>query len=353
MSGFRWQAWPTHFKVIWQVFGADGSEWGMDYRRFGQAYHCGVDIKSGLYGEVMAVADGVVLWSKFDESGLGLQVRVDHDERFATVYGHLSRLFVTSGQRVKAGEVLGWSGWTGNTSGDEQHLHVGQIDGAKGDPGCYRRYVDPEPFYRHLLAPAPEPEGVDLVPYLCGDGRAYRTRSTQGDEVMWTEHGAPGFYQVKNNQWEHLWYDDDFIYRGIDTSPGDGRFYAHYAGGSIGAPWVARYMDEGDRFVSRKRVQFFRKEDCRPLDENSGEVTDTIVFTRHYDKWTTVHGVQMSDVIELTWAEGNERYLYARNFGLVGWYGHGHYMGLLEPVPMGMPRERLPCAERLTSWLTG
>ena len=51
-SAFRWTAWPTHFKTVFQEYGEDGRRFGIDYTQYGQAHHCGVDIKSGSFGEI-------------------------------------------------------------------------------------------------------------------------------------------------------------------------------------------------------------------------------------------------------------------------------------------------------------
>jgi hypothetical protein len=350
---WRWQAWPTHFRTIWQEYGSDGSEWGIDYKAFGQCYHCGVDIKSGHYGEVMAVADGDIHSVKSDPNGLGLYIQLRHDVRYWTVYGHLNDVTVEAGQRVKAGDVIGHSGWSGNTRGEEQHLHIGQVDWHAGDKCCYGKYVDPEPYYRHLLGATPPPQDnaphgtqYALREYLCGDGRAYRTRGNFGDEVMHTVKRDGRWYQVKNQQWEELWDDGVYIWRGLDTSPGDGRYYRVISPDNPhGAPWVWSAMAVGDRCTTQKRVQFYDKETCKPLAANSGTVTDTITLVEHIDNWRSPHGYIIPDVIVLRWEQGGESYFYGRGYGLVGWgdVATGRWSGIVEDVEAGMPMERVRC----------
>ncbi|MFN8378895.1 MAG: M23 family metallopeptidase [Anaerolineae bacterium] len=86
--------------------------------------HMGVDFVAPIGTPVMTAADGVVDNVANDPTGFGNFVRIRHDTpdgRFITIYAHLSRVDVTKGQQVKAGDVIGLSGNTGNTDGP--HLH--------------------------------------------------------------------------------------------------------------------------------------------------------------------------------------------------------------------------------------
>jgi murein DD-endopeptidase MepM/ murein hydrolase activator NlpD len=349
---WRWQVWPTHFRTIWQRYGADGSEWGIDYTKYGQCYHCGVDIKSGEYGEVMAVNSGTVHTILHKNDGLGLHVTIKHTERFWTVYGHLHDVTVKTGDVVEAGQVIGHSGWTGNTRGTEQHLHIGQVDWHAGDRCCYGKYVDPLPFYSHLLDGEEPPQDgpgarYALWDYLIGDGRAYRVRGNLGgDEVFHTIQKNGRAYQVKNQQWEELWLANGMIWRGADTSPGDGRYYRVISESDPkGAPWVWAVMSEGDSCTTQKRVQYYDKATCAPDPRNSGDVTDTITLVQHYDRWQSPHGYVVPDVIALRWEEGGESYFYGRDYGLVGWgdFGGARWSAIVEDVDAGMEMERVRC----------
>ncbi len=366
MTDFHWTCWPTHFKTVFQKYGEDGRRFGIDYTQYGQAHHCGVDIKSGNFGEVMAVAGGQVTKIDYGRTGLGHHLIVKHNDRFETLYAHLSRILVEEEQPVCAGHVLAWSGWTGNTRGDEQHLHVGQIDRQNGDPGCYGKYVDPQPYYQHLLGPQSvgalrEAPIYDIYSYMAGDGRSYRVRSNTGaQEAFRTEIKDGWTYQVKNAQWEQFRADDagdsaGFIYRHIDTSPGGSRFYTHTTPACAersrskrrpGAPWCKRHMTLGESFRSTKRVQFFNKCDCSPSAANSGVVTDTIRLIAHLVVWTSDHGCTLRDVIRLLWVEGGETYTYAKNYGLVAWSsaGRSRCSSIVEECDERHEMEQLPCS---------
>ena len=89
--------------------------------------HDGMDY--GLYYEpVAASADGVVSFEGWDvpgnpKGGFGQNVFIDHGNGLQTRYAHLSQIWVTKGQAVKRGEVIGISGNTGASTGE--HLHWG------------------------------------------------------------------------------------------------------------------------------------------------------------------------------------------------------------------------------------
>ncbi len=98
--------------------------------------HDGVDM--GLYYEpVVAAADGTVTYADWSTAGctrcsFGRGVRLDHGNGFDTLYGHLWRIDVARGQRVRRGQVIGVSGTTGASTGE--HLHFGVYHHATWDP---------------------------------------------------------------------------------------------------------------------------------------------------------------------------------------------------------------------------
>jgi len=114
--------------------------------RFGPRWgrlHAGVDFGVPVGTKVRAIADGVVTSSSYDEGGYGYHVVLRHPDGTTSLYAHLSRV-AELGHRVTAGEVLGRSGNTGQSTGPHLHFEM-----RKGD-----RPFDPRPF---LVA-----RGVDL-----------------------------------------------------------------------------------------------------------------------------------------------------------------------------------------------
>lgn len=130
---------------------SDRVNWPLGSYRYGSDYfgqmniHAGIDIGAPLDTPVLAAADGEVVWAgwglfTFDPTNIedpyGIAVAVRHDfgyngQPLYTLYAHLAAqndLYV--GQRVRQGDVLGWIGVTGNTTG--AHLHFEVRQGANG-----------------------------------------------------------------------------------------------------------------------------------------------------------------------------------------------------------------------------
>lgn len=100
---------------------------GFGYRRHpisGQReFHPGIDISAPTGAKVITQADGVVL-SASAQTGYGYIVTIAHNYGISTRYAHLSGFAVRTGQRVKKGEVIGFIGSTGNSTGPHLHYEV-------------------------------------------------------------------------------------------------------------------------------------------------------------------------------------------------------------------------------------
>lgn len=99
------------------------------------AFHDGLDISAAYGTPVKAPAEGLVVFAD-REAGYGRVVKINHGYGFVTVYGHLDRILVKEGQRVKRGEVIGRVGMTGRTTGPHLHYEVWK-DGEKQNPLHY------------------------------------------------------------------------------------------------------------------------------------------------------------------------------------------------------------------------
>ena len=87
------------------------------------AFHRGVDI-SGAYGEpVIAPADGEVVFAHAI-NGYGRTVILDHGHSVTTLYGHLSNFAVIAGQEIHRGDIIGYIGLTGRSTGPHLHYEV-------------------------------------------------------------------------------------------------------------------------------------------------------------------------------------------------------------------------------------
>ncbi|PWN07247.1 M23 family metallopeptidase [Rhodohalobacter mucosus] len=106
-------------------------------RRWGRM-HEGVDIDARKGDRILAAADGVVVEAKTSVS-YGRMVIVQHSDLYSTYYTHLSRISVSGGDRVRAGDVIGQAGDTGVATGVHLHFEV-RRNGVAVDPERYIRF---------------------------------------------------------------------------------------------------------------------------------------------------------------------------------------------------------------------
>ncbi len=99
--------------------------------------HTGIDIVGPGSGDIAgdniyASADGTVLISKYNDS-YGNYVVIDHGGKISTCYAHMSKRAVKAGDKVKRGQVIGYVGKTGSSTGYHLHFEV-RVNGEKTDP---------------------------------------------------------------------------------------------------------------------------------------------------------------------------------------------------------------------------
>ncbi len=125
---------PIYFPVV----GAHSfhNDWGAP-RGDGSRKHIGIDIMAAKMAPVIAVADGVVAWVRDEKHGECCYLAIDHEGDFQTRYIHLNNDSpgtddgggvgiapeIRPGARVRAGEVIGWVGDSGNAESTAPHLH--------------------------------------------------------------------------------------------------------------------------------------------------------------------------------------------------------------------------------------
>lgn len=100
---------------------------GFGYRRdpfkSRSAFHSGVDFEAKLGQPVYATADGIVEKAGWYHS-YGNTVIIKHENGYQTLYGHLTRINVKEGQRVKSGDLVGKAGSTGRSTGTHLHYEI-------------------------------------------------------------------------------------------------------------------------------------------------------------------------------------------------------------------------------------
>ncbi len=87
------------------------------------AFHYGIDMAAVTGTPIYATRAGVVTVASYQEGGAGLYVNLNHGDGYTSIYMHMSRYIVNVGQRVEAGDIIGYVGSTGGSTGP--HLHFG------------------------------------------------------------------------------------------------------------------------------------------------------------------------------------------------------------------------------------
>ncbi|MDH3755606.1 MAG: M23 family metallopeptidase, partial [Acidimicrobiia bacterium] len=123
---------PTSF--IWPVNGTVVSTFGFRIHPiFGtERFHSGIDINAGSGVPIAATAAGVVITAGWMD-GYGNTVIINHGGGVTSLYGHQSALAVSVGGSVGQGEVIGYVGSTGWSTGPHLHFEI-RIDSSPVDP---------------------------------------------------------------------------------------------------------------------------------------------------------------------------------------------------------------------------
>ena len=100
-----------------------------------QKYHSGVDIGAS-YGATIVAADGGTVITAGSVSGYGNCVVINHGNGITTLYGHMSSIAVSVGQKVSKGQTIGYVGSTGNSTGPHLHWEV-TVNGVRQNPLNY------------------------------------------------------------------------------------------------------------------------------------------------------------------------------------------------------------------------
>ena len=133
----RMAAAPTLWPVQGRLTGSFGER--IDPFNGEGAFHRGVDIATDYGTPVIAPADGTITFADF-MNGYGRAIVLDHSQGITTLYGHLSGFAVTPGQKVQRGDVLGYVGQSGRSTGPHLHYEV-RILNTPVNPAKYLRFT--------------------------------------------------------------------------------------------------------------------------------------------------------------------------------------------------------------------
>jgi murein DD-endopeptidase MepM/ murein hydrolase activator NlpD len=115
-------------------------------------FHAGMDFTAPIGTPIYATGDGKVIQADAESRGYGNHVRISHGYGYTTLYGHMSKMAVKVGQKVKRGDVIGYVGSTGKSVGPHCHYEVRKND----EP------INPINFYFNDLTPEQYAQMIEL-----------------------------------------------------------------------------------------------------------------------------------------------------------------------------------------------
>ncbi len=123
--------------------------------------HMGLDFAAPTGTPIYATSDGIIKFSGFSTNGYGNHVIISHGFGYETLYGHMVRVSATQGQQVKRGQVIGYVGSTGKSTGPHLHYEVHK-SGVQVDPiNFFYNDLTPAQFDRLLKMAAANNQSLD------------------------------------------------------------------------------------------------------------------------------------------------------------------------------------------------
>ena len=136
---------PVRTNQITSLYGSRVDPFGLE-----TSFHTGIDFAGGIGTPIYSTADGVVVAAADDGStGLGKNVRVMHKFGLITAYAHMNEIAVSKDKKVKRGDLLGFVGTTGRSTGPHLHYEV-RIKSIEPD-NYFDLTYNPMPFIRERL----------------------------------------------------------------------------------------------------------------------------------------------------------------------------------------------------------
>ncbi len=124
-------------------------------------FHYGMDFTTKTGTPIYATADGVVKHAGWKANGYGKHVVINHGYGYETLYGHMSKVAVRNGQKVKRGQLIGYVGNTGLSAGPHCHYEV-HLNGKKVNPiNFYYNDLTPEMYARLRKLAKEENQSLD------------------------------------------------------------------------------------------------------------------------------------------------------------------------------------------------
>ena len=127
---------------------------GFGYRRdpfyHTPSFHPGMDFTAAVGTEIYATANGTVSMIRTEPWGYGNHIIINHGNGYTTLYGHLSRSIARPGQKIKRGQLIGYVGNTGRSTGSHLHYEVRKFNNPLNPAFFYRNDLTDEEYQRMI-----------------------------------------------------------------------------------------------------------------------------------------------------------------------------------------------------------
>ena len=114
------------------------------------SFHPGMDFTAAVGTEIYATASGTVELMKTEPWGYGNHIVINHGTGYTTLYGHLSRTIVKPGQKITRGQLIGYVGNTGRSTGSHLHYEVRKFNNPLNPAFFYRNDLTDEQYQRMI-----------------------------------------------------------------------------------------------------------------------------------------------------------------------------------------------------------
>lgn len=209
---FMFETIPNGYPVKWQGVTSNYG-WRVHPTLQSKEFHRGLDLRAPMNTPIYATASGVIEYAGMHaKSGYGNLIILDHAFGFKTYYGHLNKVAVTPGTFVKKGDLIGYTGSTGMSSGPHLHYEIRYI----------QRVLDPTEFvnwsaknYKQIFKKETRVSWQSLITAINHQKSSIAQPSLQRDllsKERWTSPAhfilmetlkAP-FTQVLQSQWDEM-----------------------------------------------------------------------------------------------------------------------------------------------------
>jgi murein DD-endopeptidase MepM/ murein hydrolase activator NlpD len=110
--------------------------------------HAGLDMAGNIGLSIYATGDGVVTSAQFNPYGYGREIQINHGFGYSSIYGHLSKILVKKGERIKRGQLIGELGSTGRSTGPHLHYEIRYHDRAINPLYYFYENLSPGEFFK-------------------------------------------------------------------------------------------------------------------------------------------------------------------------------------------------------------